>query len=168
MKASRTSSLGRLTGSSMPSGTIVGTSFIECTAMSTLPSKSASSNSFTNSPLPPASASGLSVIWSPVVLITSIDTAPSSDRLGLARSIASFACRAWVRASSLPLVPSLSFGGALVPCSTVAEPIARTGRLPPPTARSAIALAKRERNLVNTSLWPCRGKQRFDKVQQGL
>mmetsp|Transcript_2771 Transcript_2771/g.6662 ORF Transcript_2771/g.6662 Transcript_2771/m.6662 type:complete len:254 (+) Transcript_2771:470-1231(+) len=90
MKASRTSSLGSVQGRTVPSGRYVGTSFIECTAMSTRPSRRASSISFVNRPFPPMSASGCCSTLSPVVLMILISTAPSSLSSGwvfLSRSL---------------------------------------------------------------------------------
>jgi hypothetical protein len=84
ISASRTSSRGRLHGSTVPLGRYVGTSFIECTAMSTRPSSSASSISLVNSPFPPMSARGCPRILSPVVLMMQISRAPSSARCGKA------------------------------------------------------------------------------------
>ena len=53
----------------MPSGSAVGMSLAEWTAISTAPARSASSISLVNRPLPPASISGRSVMRSPVVRI---------------------------------------------------------------------------------------------------
>mmetsp|Transcript_118577 Transcript_118577/g.206515 ORF Transcript_118577/g.206515 Transcript_118577/m.206515 type:complete len:249 (-) Transcript_118577:349-1095(-) len=50
-----------------PSGNSMGTSFVECTAISESPSRRARSNSFTKRPLPPILASGESRILSPRV-----------------------------------------------------------------------------------------------------
>ena len=52
-----------------PGGSSIGTSFNECTAMSARPSCKATSSSLRNRPLPPISASGRSMIWSPRVVI---------------------------------------------------------------------------------------------------
>ena len=57
-----------------PAGISAGTSFIECTAMSALPSSMRCSSSFTNRPLPPIFASGVSKILSPWVLMPKIST----------------------------------------------------------------------------------------------
>ncbi len=56
-----------MTAKVKPSGNAIGTSFIECTARSARPSKSAASNSLTNNPLPPIFAKGVSKILSPCV-----------------------------------------------------------------------------------------------------
>ena len=60
MKASRTSARGSTAAMTRPWGSCVGRSFIECTARSTAPPRSASSISLVNSPLPPKSRKGLS------------------------------------------------------------------------------------------------------------
>mmetsp|Transcript_33342 Transcript_33342/g.79059 ORF Transcript_33342/g.79059 Transcript_33342/m.79059 type:complete len:355 (+) Transcript_33342:217-1281(+) len=104
-KTSRVSSRGRLQGRTVPSGRYVGTSFMECTAMSILPSSRASSISLVKSPLPPMSASGWLRILSPVVLIILISSAPSSLSSGkffFRRSLVKYA---WASASGLPRVP---------------------------------------------------------------
>ena len=67
-----------------PGGNSIGTSFIECTAMSASPSSSARSSSFTNKPLPPILASGVSRIISPRVLIASSSTRKSGWALSSA------------------------------------------------------------------------------------
>ena len=66
-KASNGSSRSQITASVNPSGNAIGTSFMECTAKSARPSSNASSNSFTNKPLPPILAKGVSKILSPCV-----------------------------------------------------------------------------------------------------
>jgi hypothetical protein len=58
--------------------------FMEWTAMSMRPSRSASSISFVKRPLPPMSASGWLRILSPVVLMMQISRAFSSRRCGKA------------------------------------------------------------------------------------
>ena len=68
----------------MPSGSAVGMSLAEWTARSIRPASSASSISLVNSPLPPASASGRSVMRSPVVRIGSTLTGNSGRRQRLA------------------------------------------------------------------------------------
>mmetsp|Transcript_2390 Transcript_2390/g.5409 ORF Transcript_2390/g.5409 Transcript_2390/m.5409 type:complete len:260 (+) Transcript_2390:319-1098(+) len=108
MRTSRTSSRGSMQGNSIPSGRYVGTSFIECTAMSMRPSSSASSSSRVNSPLPPMSASGWSSTLSPVVLMMTISKRPSSLSSGnapLSRSRVMYAC---AMASGEPRVPILT------------------------------------------------------------
>lgn len=77
INASRTSSRWRLQGRMVFSGKYVGTSFIECTAMSIWLFISASSISLVNKPFPPMSASGWLSILSPVVFIITIWIAPS-------------------------------------------------------------------------------------------
>ena len=52
-----------------PSGISIGTSFIECTAISARLSSSACSSSLMNSPLPPILESDMSSIWSPRVVM---------------------------------------------------------------------------------------------------
>ena len=66
-KASRGSSRSQMTPKVSPSGKAIGTSFVECTAISARPSNKAASNSFTNRPLPPTFANGASNILSPNV-----------------------------------------------------------------------------------------------------
>ena len=80
MKASRGSSRGRKAESTRPSGSTVGMSFEECTAMSMRPASSASSISLVNRPLPPASDSGRSWMRSPLVVI-------DLDREGVFRQV---------------------------------------------------------------------------------
>lgn len=82
IKASRTSSLGRLQGNIVFFGRYVGTSFIEWTAISMSLLMSASSISLVNKPFPPISASGWVRILSPVVLMTIIWIAPFSANWG--------------------------------------------------------------------------------------
>mmetsp|Transcript_17541 Transcript_17541/g.49817 ORF Transcript_17541/g.49817 Transcript_17541/m.49817 type:complete len:382 (-) Transcript_17541:375-1520(-) len=84
MKTSRVSSLGRLHASTVPSGRYVGTSFIECTQMSTSFASSATSSSLVKRPLPPISAKAMSSLSSPVVLMILSSTAPSSANSGKA------------------------------------------------------------------------------------
>ncbi len=69
MRASLGSSRSGKAASINPSGSSAGTSFMLCTARSTLFSKRASSISFTNRPFPPTLLSGASRILSPVVLM---------------------------------------------------------------------------------------------------
>ena len=73
--ASATSSRAPTVSNAKPSGITIGTSFIECTAMSARPSAIATSNSLINNPLPPICESGLSRIWSPFVVMPIISTA---------------------------------------------------------------------------------------------
>jgi hypothetical protein len=81
-------------------------SFIECTAMSMVPSSSASSISRVNRPLPPMSFSARSWTASPVTLITTISNA-SSGRVWAAIRRSRVSC-AWARASGEPRVPIFS------------------------------------------------------------
>ncbi|EPJ44006.1 MAG: hypothetical protein OFPII_38060 [Osedax symbiont Rs1] len=67
--ASVGSSLGHITVSPRPSGNSIGTSFIECTAISARFSRIATSSSLTNSPLPPILDSGESSSMSPLVVM---------------------------------------------------------------------------------------------------
>ena len=76
-KASEGSSRAQITPSPNPAGNAMGTSFMECTAMSARPSNSASSSSFTNRPLPPTLASGTSSNWSPREVMPSNCTSTS-------------------------------------------------------------------------------------------
>src|SRR5262245_21752510 len=77
-------------------------SFAECTATSILPSRSASSSSFTNTPRSPIWPNGFVRSRSPAVVIgTSAISMPGPRN----RSQASSAC---VRASLLPRLPTLS------------------------------------------------------------
>jgi len=55
MNTSRVSSRGKVQGSTVPGTSQVGTSFMECTQMSTSLDSSATSSSFVNKPLPPIS-----------------------------------------------------------------------------------------------------------------
>ena len=56
-RTSRVSSRSSMHGRTVPSGSHVGTSFIECTQMSTSSPRSATSSSFVKRPLPPISLS---------------------------------------------------------------------------------------------------------------
>ena len=89
-----------------PFGRSLSTSFIEWTQKSTSPSISARSSSLVHSALPPISASGLSWILSPVVLISTIWTQPSGQRCAV--SIAAATLRACASASGDPRVPRRS------------------------------------------------------------
>mmetsp|Transcript_6139 Transcript_6139/g.12734 ORF Transcript_6139/g.12734 Transcript_6139/m.12734 type:complete len:247 (+) Transcript_6139:246-986(+) len=82
MNASLVSSRGRLQGRTVPSGSHVGTSFIEWTHMSTSLLRREVSSSFVNRPLPPSSMRDLSRIMSPWVFMTQISMAPSSASSG--------------------------------------------------------------------------------------
>mmetsp|Transcript_7293 Transcript_7293/g.24824 ORF Transcript_7293/g.24824 Transcript_7293/m.24824 type:complete len:230 (-) Transcript_7293:145-834(-) len=84
MNTSRVSSRSRLHGSTVPSGIQVGTSFIECTQMSTSLLRSATSSSLVKRPLPPISVRALSRIMSPVDFIATMAMAPSSFSSGKA------------------------------------------------------------------------------------
>mmetsp|Transcript_25018 Transcript_25018/g.64580 ORF Transcript_25018/g.64580 Transcript_25018/m.64580 type:complete len:314 (-) Transcript_25018:105-1046(-) len=110
MNTSRVSSRSRLHGSTVPSGIQVGTSFIECTQMSTSLASRATSSSFVKRPLPPISVRALSRIMSPVDFIAMIWIAPSSVSSGNAalssRSV-SYAC---ARANGEPRVPMRTSG----------------------------------------------------------
>ncbi len=101
--ASRTSSRSRQAAMTRPSGSRVGMSLAEWTAISTAPESSASSISLVNSPLPPASISDRSVMRSPVVRIgtMAIASAGSPATADSLRRVSS-AC---ARASGLPRVP---------------------------------------------------------------
>mmetsp|Transcript_43254 Transcript_43254/g.74674 ORF Transcript_43254/g.74674 Transcript_43254/m.74674 type:complete len:250 (+) Transcript_43254:850-1599(+) len=77
MNASRVSSLGRLQGRMVVSGSQVGTSFIEWTQMSTSLFRRATSSSLVKRPFPPISDRALSRIISPWVFMTQISIAPS-------------------------------------------------------------------------------------------
>ena len=101
--ASRGSSLSVIQRRCSPSGKKVGTSFMEWTARWALPSRSASSISFTKSPLPPTLASGTSRILSPVVFIL-LSVTSSSGCLFSISLFTQFACQS---ASWLPLVPMI-------------------------------------------------------------
>ncbi len=69
MKASAASARSNTAPMANPGSSSIGTSFNECTAMSARPSCKATSSSLRNRPLPPISASGRSMIWSPRVVI---------------------------------------------------------------------------------------------------
>ena len=98
-KASRTSARLRQAAMTMPSGSAVGRSLAEWTARSMRPESSASSISLVNSPLPPASASGRSVMRSPVVRIGAIAAAMPMPESAVRTASA---CHS---ASGLPRVP---------------------------------------------------------------
>lgn len=104
INASRTSSRGRLQGKIVLSGRYVGTSFIECTAISISRLSRASSISFVNRPFPPMSASGWLNILSPVVFIITIWIAPSSARWGWLAISLSRVSWAWARARGLSYI----------------------------------------------------------------
>mmetsp|Transcript_16560 Transcript_16560/g.28979 ORF Transcript_16560/g.28979 Transcript_16560/m.28979 type:complete len:249 (-) Transcript_16560:194-940(-) len=105
MNTSRVSSRGNMQNSSIPSGNHVGTSFMECTAISTSPRSCAASISLVNKPLPPKSASVVSRNMSPDVLITEISMAPSCLSCGWASiSLFRVSC-ACASASGEPRVP---------------------------------------------------------------
>ena len=82
MNTSFVSSRIRLHGSTVPSGSHVGTSFMECTQMSTLLSNSATSSSLVKSPFPPISDNAWFNMLSPFVMIFLISTAPSFANSG--------------------------------------------------------------------------------------
>src|SRR5439155_152962 len=85
---------------------IVGMSLAECTARSMAPAMSASSISFVNKPLPPASANGRSRITSPLVRMTSSSMRSAASACAAARRArTSLACAS---ASGLPRVPMTS------------------------------------------------------------
>mmetsp|Transcript_10996 Transcript_10996/g.37882 ORF Transcript_10996/g.37882 Transcript_10996/m.37882 type:complete len:285 (+) Transcript_10996:122-976(+) len=77
MKTSRVSSRSSMHGSTVFAGSHVGTSFIECTQMSTSSPRSATSSSLVKRPLPPISLSALSRIMSPCVFMMQSWIAPS-------------------------------------------------------------------------------------------
>ena len=76
-KASEGSSRSQITPNCNPDGNSIGTSFIECTAMSAAPSRIDNSSSLTNNPLPPTLAKGVSKILSPLVVIPISSTCKS-------------------------------------------------------------------------------------------
>src|SRR6185436_4106287 len=88
-----------------PSGSQVGTSFMEWTAMSISPASNASSISLVNRPLPPISLNGRSCTLSPVVLMTQISMAPGAASCGWAAIRRARVSSAWARASGEPRVP---------------------------------------------------------------
>ena len=105
--ASRTSSRGNIQGIDSPSGNTDSMSFIECTAASIRPPRSASSISLANSALPPplrsSGFSPCSGVQSPEVLMTTVSTLTSGrTRASASRTIS--ACRS---ASAEPRVPNL-------------------------------------------------------------
>mmetsp|Transcript_44 Transcript_44/g.177 ORF Transcript_44/g.177 Transcript_44/m.177 type:complete len:289 (+) Transcript_44:329-1195(+) len=117
--ASLTSSRGNMHGNTIPSGKYVGTSFIECTAMSMRPSSKASSSSRVNKPLPPISANGWSKTLSPVVLMMQISNAPSSASSGkfsFNKSRVMYACAS---ASGDPRVPIFTMGASTAALTTI-------------------------------------------------
>jgi len=103
--ASRGSSRGRIAARLRPSGSQVGTSFMEWTATSMRPANSASSISLVKRPLPPISARVRSCTRSPVVLMTTISMAPSAASSPCACARRSRTSCAWASASALPRVP---------------------------------------------------------------
>ena len=84
-----------------PAGISAGMSFMLWTAISIRPASSASSISFTNSPLPPTLARGTSRILSPLVLMIFRATRVPGWRVS-SRALIQLACH---RASLLPRVP---------------------------------------------------------------
>src|SRR5205807_6263010 len=107
-RASRGSSRVKNAASISPAGNKAGRSFDECTATSMAPASKASSISLVNSPLPPASAkglswSGLSWILSPLVRMTSILMASGATPHALAMALCAW--RAWTSASGEPREP---------------------------------------------------------------
>ena len=100
-QASRGSSRSITQASSKPSGSSIGTSLSECTAMSARPSSSATSSSLTNSPLPPTLLSERSRIWSPrVVMPSSVTRWPRACNSALTCS----ACHSARRLSRVAMV----------------------------------------------------------------
>lgn len=103
INASRTSSRSSTAPMAREPGNLVCMSFMEWTAKSMVPSKSASSISLVNSPLPPTSASGRSKIRSPAVLMITISKSLSGRVCAaIRRSRTSWA---WASASGEPRVP---------------------------------------------------------------
>ena len=100
-KISKVLALSRTAACTIPTGKAVGTSFIECTAISTSPLIIATSSVLVNIPVIPSSYNGLSRIISPVDLTATI--------LVLYPKSFSFFCTvcACQSASSLSLVPIL-------------------------------------------------------------
>ena len=100
-RSDRNASCGLARGSTAvmqkPGGSSLGTSFIECTAMSARPSCIATSSSLTNRPLPPTSASARSCTRSPCVLIGTSSTGSA----GWAARSSAATCSACQRASWL-------------------------------------------------------------------
>ncbi|GIT09662.1 MAG: hypothetical protein CM1200mP30_32920 [Pseudomonadota bacterium] len=74
IQASRGSSLSAITEISSPSGKMLVTSFMLCTARSALPSSKAFSRSLTKSPFPPISARGCCWLRSPAVVTVNNST----------------------------------------------------------------------------------------------
>ena len=111
-KASRGSSRSQITPRVRPSGITIGTSFIECTAISALPSSNAVSSSFTKSPFPPTLKSGLSNNWSPRDVIPNSRTSSP----GCAASSRALTCSACHNASGLSRV-------AITICSDTVFPL---------------------------------------------
>ncbi len=85
ISTSRGSSRGSRQSMTRPSGSQVGTSFMEWTATSISPASNASSISLVNRPLPPISLNGRSCTLSPVVLMTQISMAPGAARCRMRR-----------------------------------------------------------------------------------
>mmetsp|Transcript_7621 Transcript_7621/g.31537 ORF Transcript_7621/g.31537 Transcript_7621/m.31537 type:complete len:286 (-) Transcript_7621:46-903(-) len=113
MNTSRVSSRSSVHGNTVDPGSHVGTSFIECTQMSTSSPNSAVSSSLVNRPLPPISESALSRIMSPCVFMMHSSIAPSSPsssgNAAFKRSRVMYACAS---ASGEPRVPMRSGCGA--------------------------------------------------------
>mmetsp|Transcript_44884 Transcript_44884/g.111246 ORF Transcript_44884/g.111246 Transcript_44884/m.111246 type:complete len:286 (+) Transcript_44884:270-1127(+) len=130
IKTSRVSSRSRLQGRMVPSGSQVGTSFMECTQMSTWSASSATSSSLVKRPLPPISLSALSRIMSPVDFIALIVMAPSSHSSGkasLSSRCVSYACAS---ASGEPRVPMRTSGVSKTIETAVRWPRAAEGDTP--------------------------------------
>ena len=102
---SRTSARGSMAQLTSSAGRSVSTSFIEWTEALVLPASRAWSSSLVHSALPPASANGRSAMRSPLVVMGTISTRPSSQ--WWATSSAAAAMRACASASGDPRVPSL-------------------------------------------------------------
>ncbi|CDF34734.1 unnamed protein product [Chondrus crispus] len=105
MNTSLVSSLGSMHGRQIPSGSHVGTSFMEWTAISISLFSWATSISLVNKPFPPISDSALSRTMSPVVWMTRISMPPSSASSGKASMSRLWVSRAWASASGEPRVP---------------------------------------------------------------
>ena len=127
ISTSRGSSRAGVQAISRPSGSQVGTSFIECTARSMRRSSSASSISLVNSPLPPMAASGRSVMRSPEVAMTCVSSAPSSASTGWAAMSRSQTWRVWAMASGLPRVPTVIGRRTSTRCFGAWSPLLHSG-----------------------------------------
>ena len=138
-----------------PGRSAIGTSFIECTAMSASPRASASSSSFTKRPLPPIFASEVSSLRSPSVVMPRISTASAGMRLPASRAWTWRACHSASADSRVAMTMRAGDGAHCRPSSRTmccwrrltaifsSQPSSSASHWPSPSPRAALEAAHR-------------------------